>query len=189
MEQSDRLWQVMYLSKYMQNFRSWHFWSWHFESWHFWSWHFGSWHFGSWHFGKNPSWVVAKSWRLLLDQRSSQREAGGERERETFLPSQNSIRQEISRLTPNWSTGRLERIHRVCLGKMVLALLGAHPSFVAQNLQEDTYSCKVATTDCIIINNYAGRRVVYLDWIHNLVWKSVSDKRFPSISYTLICNG
>ena len=30
MEQSDRLWQVMYLSKYMQNFRSWHFGSWHF---------------------------------------------------------------------------------------------------------------------------------------------------------------
>ena len=51
------------------------------------------------------------------------------------------------------------------LGKMVVALLGAHPSFVAQSLQfveGDTYSCKVATTDPIISNGYAGRRAVDL---------------------------
>ena len=47
---------------------------------------------------------------------------------------------------------------------MVVTLLGAHPSFVAQNLHcvGDAYSCKVATTDPIISNGYAGRRAVDL---------------------------
>ena len=50
-------------------------------------------------------------------------------------------------------------------GKMVVALLGAHPSFVAQNVQfveKDAYSCKLATTDPIVSNGYAGRRAVDL---------------------------
>ena len=73
--------------------------------------------------------MTEKSWQLLLGQRSSQHGAGEERERGIFLPSRNNTRQETSRLTRNWNTGKLERTTEITFVCGFTTLLGAHPSF------------------------------------------------------------